>query len=132
MLDPNREKPLLKKLGPPKVAATVLSRNREHTVSVFQTPDVQDTYAMTKPENPLYRIAPDIVAGLTKEIFKLRDKRLLGIEKQELAILAVKTPTESYTLVNQSGHWILEDDIISNPQPGCGQVIREPGGESAC
>ncbi len=107
----SEKKDLLKKLGPPIVRATVLSRNREHTVSVFQTPDAQDTYAMTKPERPLYRIAPDIVAGLTKEIFKLRDKRLLGIEKQELAILAVKTPTESYTLVNQSGHWVLEDDI---------------------
>ena len=108
---PLEKEELLKKLGPPKVKATVLSRNREHTVSVFQTPEGQDTYAMTKPENPLYRIAPDIVAGLTKEIFKLRDKRLLGMEKQELAILAVKTPTESYTLVNQSGQWVLEDDI---------------------
>ncbi|UCE62529.1 MAG: DUF4340 domain-containing protein [Nitrospirota bacterium] len=102
---------LFKKLGAPTVRATVHARNRDHTVSFFQSPDVQDTYAMTKNENPLYRIAPDIVAGLTKDIFKLRDKRLLGMEKQELAILAVKTPAESYTLVHQSGEWVIEDDI---------------------
>jgi len=102
---------LLKKLGPPTVRATVHARNREHTVSFYQSPDVQETYAMTKTENPLYRIAPDIVADLTKEIFNLRDKRLLGMEKQELAILSVRTPTESYTLVNQSGEWVLEDDL---------------------
>jgi hypothetical protein len=102
---------LLKKLGPPKVTATVHARNRDHTVRFYQSPNVQDTYAMTKTENPLYRIAPDIVADLTKELFNLRDKRLLGMEKHELAILRVRTPTESYTLVKQSGEWILEEDL---------------------
>ena len=33
------------------------------------------------------------------------------MEKPELAILSVRTPTESYTLVNQSGEWVLEDDL---------------------
>ena len=102
---------LLRKLGPPTVRATVHARNREHMVGFYQSPDVQDTYAMTIKENPLYRIAPEIVADLTKDIFNLRDKRLLGLEKQELAILAVKTPPESYTLVNQSGEWVFEDDV---------------------
>jgi hypothetical protein len=102
---------LLKKLGPPKVTATVHARNRDHTVRFYQSTDVLDTYAMTKPENPLYRIDPDIVANLTKGLFYLRDKRLLGLEKHELALLSVRTPTESYTLVNQSGEWVFEDDL---------------------
>ena len=61
-------------------------------------------------ENPLYQINPHIVADLTKGLYELRDKRLLGIEIDELAILRVITPKESYALINQSGEWILEDD----------------------
>ena len=105
---------LLKQLGPPIVTATIHAKNRDHTVSFHQSPEVRDTYAMTKKEDPLYRIAPDIVLELTTDIFKLRDKRLLGMEKQEVAILTVQTPTESFTLVNQSGEWVLEEDVSQN------------------
>ena len=101
---------LLQTLGPPKVTATVHSRKRDHTASFYQSPEVPGAYAMTKKESPIYRIAPDIVRDLTKKLFNLRDKRLLGLEILELAILTVKTPTESYTLINQSGEWVLEDD----------------------
>jgi len=101
---------LLQTLGPPKVTTTVHSRKRDHIASFYQSPEVPGAYAMTKKEKPLYRIAPNIVTDLTKGLFNLRDKRLLGMEKHELAILTVKTPTESYTLINQSGEWVLEAD----------------------
>ena len=58
----------------------------------------------------MYRIESHILADITKELYDLRDKRLFGIESQELAILRVTTPQNSYTLINQSGEWVLEDD----------------------
>ena len=107
---PEKEE-LLKQLGSPKVRATVLSRKRKQTVSIYQSAEGQDTYAMTTRDNPLYRISSDIARSLMKDIFTLRDKRLLGMEKQEVAILAINSPPESYTLVHQSGEWVLEDDL---------------------
>lgn len=108
---PSEKEHLLNQLGPPTVTASVHARNRDYTVSFYQSPEVQDTYALTTKDNPLYRIAPHIVTELQKDLFKLRDKRLLGIEQQDLAILKVQTPTDSYTLVNQSGEWVLQNDL---------------------
>ena len=102
---------LLKSLGPPKAKATIHSRTRQYTVSFFQSSNIPDTYAMTKKDNPLYRIEPTIVNELTKGLFHLRDKRLLGMETKDLAILAVKNSSDSYALINQSGTWVLEDDL---------------------
>src|SRR5688572_27157579 len=52
---------------------------------------------------------PTFIKDFTKELYALQDKRLLGTEEQDIAILSVKTRTEQFTLVNQNGEWALED-----------------------
>ena len=42
-------------------------------------------------------------------IFTFQDKRLLGIDYTDIAILSIKTPTEQYVLINQQNEWVLED-----------------------
>ena len=101
---------IVEKLGRPALTATVSSKKHQQQVKVYRLADKSATYAMTSKANPLYQINPHIVADLTKGLFDLRDKRLLGMEIDELAILRVTTPEESYALINQSGEWILEDD----------------------
>ena len=112
---------LLKKLGRPSLTATVSSSKHQQQVKVYRLEDKSAAYAMTTKANPLYQINPHIVADLTKGLFDLRDKRLLGMEIDELAILRVTTPKESYALINQSGEWILEDDPS---QPLSQDVVR--------
>ena len=111
---PSQKQQLLTMFGPPKAIVTVHTGARDHTVSFYQSSEMPETYAMTTKEDPLYQIAHDIVTEFTKDLFSLQDKRLLGMEKHELAILTVKTPSESYTLVNQSGEWVLEEDLSQN------------------
>src|SRR6185295_3878030 len=62
----------------------------------------------TSPEAPIYRISPTVIKDLSRELFALQDKRLLGMELNDIALLAVKTREENYTLINQTGTWVLE------------------------
>ena len=108
--DQSEKQQLMKKLGRPAITATVSSKKHQQQVKVYRLEDKSAAYAMTSKANPLYQINPHLVADLTKGLFDLRDKRLLGMEIADLAILRVTTPKESYALINQSGEWILEDD----------------------
>ena len=61
------------------------------------------------PDAPIYRINPTIVKDLTRELFTLQDKRLLGMDGDDIAMLEVKTRETHYTLIRQNNVWVLED-----------------------
>ncbi|HKW85970.1 MAG TPA: DUF4340 domain-containing protein [Nitrospiraceae bacterium] len=101
---------LTKKLTKPKAKITVHVDGADRTVKLFQLkPASGEAYAVTTAEAPIYRINPTVIKDLTKEVFALRDKRLLGIDLADLAKLAVKTRGEQYVLINQNNEWGLED-----------------------
>ncbi len=113
-VDPGPEhERLTKTLGEPSATITLYIQGRDHGVSLFQPdPGSGQAFARSPGDGPLYRINPFTITDLTKDLFALRDKRLLGIEAEDLAILEVRTRSQHYVLVNQSGTWRLED------QPG--------------
>jgi hypothetical protein len=79
-------------------------------VKLYQPdPSSGEAFAETTPEAPLYHINPTFVRDFTKELYHLQDKRLLGAEENDIALLNVKTRDEAYTLINQNGEWVLED-----------------------
>jgi hypothetical protein len=101
---------LAKTLKQAKVKITLHSPNGEQTVRVYQPdPSSGEAIAETAPEAPLYRINPTFVKDFTKELYHLQDKRLLGAEDTDIAILNVKTHADAYTLINQNAEWVLED-----------------------
>ena len=110
-IDPGPEyAALAKKLTKPKAKITVHVDGADRTVKLFQSdPASGEAYAVTTAEAPIYRINPTVVKDLTKEVFALRDKRLLGMDLSDLAKLAVKTRGEQYVLINQNNEWVLED-----------------------
>jgi hypothetical protein len=96
-------------LTEPEAKITIYAAGVEHTVRLFQPDRASgEAYAVTTPEAPIYRISPAFIKDLTKELFALQDKRLLGVDLDEIAMLAVKTREEQYTLINQNGDWVLE------------------------
>jgi hypothetical protein len=101
---------LAKTLKHPKVRITLHAPDGDQTVKLHQ-PDQSsgEAIAETTPDGPLYRINPTFVRDFTKELYHLQDKRLLGTDEGDIAILNVKTHAESYTLINQNGDWVLED-----------------------
>jgi hypothetical protein len=110
-IDPGPEHAALtKKLTKPDAKITVHVNGGDRTVKLFQ-PDLAsgEAYAVTAAEAPIYRINPTMIKDFTKEAFALRDKRLLGMDLPDLAMLAVKTRGEQYVLVNQNNEWVLED-----------------------
>lgn len=110
-VDPGPEhERLVKTLREPSATITLHVRGRDLGVSLFQPdPGSGQAFARAGDDGPLYRINPFTVTELTKDLFALRDKRLLGIEPDDLAILEVRTRSQHYVLVNQSGTWRLED-----------------------
>ncbi|HEY7128854.1 MAG TPA: DUF4340 domain-containing protein [Nitrospira sp.] len=101
---------LAKTLKQAKVKITLHAPNGEQTVRLYQPdPSSGEAIAETTAEAPLYRINPTFVKDFTKELYYFQDKRLLGTEETDIAMLSVKTHTESYTLINQNAEWVLED-----------------------
>lgn len=100
----------VKKLTKPDIKIMVYARGVEHTVKLYQPdPSSGEAFAVTTPEAPIYRINPMMLKDLTKDLFALQDKRLLGIEGDDLAMLEVKTRDDHYTLIQQNNTWVLED-----------------------
>ena len=111
IVDPGPERDALAKtLTVPNVKVTIHTADGDQTVKLYQPdPASGEAFAETSPTGPLYRINPTVIRDLTKELFSFQDKRLLGIDFTDIAILSVKTPTEQYVLINQQNEWVLED-----------------------
>ncbi len=103
------KQPLLSKLRRPWMTATVHTRRNSHHVAFFPSmaPD-EDAYAVTSEHDPVYRIPARILKQLPSDVFHLQDKRLFGMEAEEIALVTVKTGDWQYTLIQQHGAWHLE------------------------
>jgi len=111
IIDPGPERDALaKRLAMPKVKVAIHTADGDQTVRLYK-PDEDSGMAIaeTRPDGPLYRVNAAAIKDLTKELFVFQDKRLLGIDYTDIAILSVKTPTEQYVLINQQNEWVLED-----------------------
>lgn len=111
IIDPGPERDTVAKtLTTPKVKVMIHTAAGDQTVRLYQSdPQSGEAIAETTADAPLYRVNPSLIKDLTKELFHFQDKRLLGVDYTEVALLSVKTRTQQYVLINQSGEWILED-----------------------
>jgi len=111
IVDPGPERDALAKtLTAPKVKVTIHTTQGDQTVKLYQPDQASgEAFAETSATGPLYRVNPTTIRDLTKELFTFQDKRLLGIDYPDIAMLSVNTPTEQYVLINQQNEWVLED-----------------------
>lgn len=111
IIDPGPERDTVAKtLTTPKLKVTLHTTAGDQSVRLYQpNPQSGEALAETSPDAPLYRINPTLIRDLTKELFTLQDKRLLGLDYTDIAMLSVKTREHQYTLINQTGEWVLED-----------------------
>ena len=99
-----------KTLRLPKVKVMLHTAAGDQTVKLYlPDPESGEAIAETASDAPLYRVSPAAIKDLTKELFTLQDKRLLGVDYTEIAMLSVKTRDKQYVLINQNGEWLLED-----------------------
>jgi hypothetical protein len=111
IIDPGPERDTIgTTLTTQKVKITLYTTGGDQSVRLYQ-PDPQsgEAIAQTTPDGPLYRINPVLIKDLTRELFNLQDKRLLGLDYTDVAMLSVKTRDQQYVLIHQSGEWVLED-----------------------
>lgn len=110
IIDPGPERDAVAKtLTTPKVKVTLHTAAGDQIVRLYQ-PNPQSGEAIAETADaPLYYINPALIKDLTKELFNLQDKRLLGLDYTDIAMLSVKTRDQQYVLINQTGEWVLED-----------------------
>jgi hypothetical protein len=110
-IDPGKDYDALwARLVRPDVKVTALVAGSEQTVKLFQLdPKSGEAFAVTTKEHPIYRIPPGIIKDLTKDVFTVQDKRLLGADTDDIARLTVKTRDDRYVLVHQRHEWVIED-----------------------
>jgi hypothetical protein len=108
---PERSK-LAARLGEPLVKITATVSGADRVVKLYQPdPSSGEAYAVTTPEAPIYKVDPTVIQDFTKDLFALRDKRLLGIDLDQIESLAVTTRNTHYVLVSQNvGEWALKDE----------------------
>jgi hypothetical protein len=111
IIDPGPEREAVAKtLMAPKVKVTLHTAAGDQTVKLYQSdPQSGEAIAETTADAPLYRVNPLMIKDLTKELFTLQDKRLLGVDVPDIAMLSVRTRDQQYVLINQNGEWVLED-----------------------
>jgi hypothetical protein len=123
-IDPGPEyEAVTKRLRRPAMKITVHADGLDQNVKFFQLDASSgEAYAITNPDAPIYRINPAMIKGLQKDLFALQDKRLLGLEQDDIATLSVKTREEQYTLMYrtteqgalptdaENGIWMLKDE----------------------
>lgn len=111
IIDPGPERETVAKtLTTPKVKVTLHTSTGDQSVRLYlPNPQSGEAIAETTADAPLYRINPVLIKDLTKELFNLQDKRLLGLDYTDMAMLSVKTRDHQYVLINQTGEWVLED-----------------------
>lgn len=100
-------------LGQPSrahIGVTILEGPRTHHVSLYQFQDTAKAYAITSSAGPLYEISPSILKPITQGAFYFQDKRLFGMEINDVVMLEITTPQEHYILIKQHDDWILEDN----------------------
>jgi hypothetical protein len=100
---------LLKRLPPPILTATIHTERRGHLVTFFQRSEQPDEiYAITSADEPIFKLAPATLQGLPTRVFDLQDKRLFGMEMDEIGLLTVTTPSMTFTVIQQHGEWYLD------------------------
>ena len=111
IIDPGPERDAVAKtLTAPKVKVTLHTAAGDQSVRLYQpNPQSGEAIAEITADAPLYYINPALIKDLTKELFNLQDKRLLGLDYTDIAMLSVKTREHQYALINQTGEWMLED-----------------------
>jgi hypothetical protein len=97
---------------PPRthVGVTILEGPRTHHISLFQYQDPEKAYAITSSTGPLYEVSPSILKPITQGAFYFEDKRLFGMEINDVVMLEVTTPEEGYVLIKQHEEWILDNN----------------------
>jgi len=111
IVDPGPERDALANtLTTPNVKVALHTADGDQTVKLYQPdPSSGEAIAEVSSSGPLYRVNPSVIKDLTKELFTFQDKRLLGIDYTDIAMLSVKTPGEQYVLIHQQNEWVLED-----------------------
>jgi hypothetical protein len=92
------------------VGVTILEGPRTHHVSLYQFQDKEKAYAITSNTGPLYEISPSILKPMTQGAFHFQDKRLFGMEINDIVILEVTTPKQTYVLIKQHEKWVLDNE----------------------
>jgi hypothetical protein len=106
---PERDK-LASLLTKPKVKITLHAGGADHVLKLYQPdPASGEAYAQAVADGPIYKVSPSAIKDLTKDLFTLQDKRLLGVEAADIAMLSIKTRDEQYVLIHQHNEWVLED-----------------------
>jgi len=107
--DQSEKEALLARLPPPLLTATIHTGQRAHLVTFFQSPNpTKETYAMTAADRPIYKIAPATLHAFPSRAFDIQDKRLFGMEMNEIALFTVTAPSGTFTVVQQHGDWYLD------------------------
>ncbi len=93
-----------------QVSVQIYEGAKTHPLALYQFEDREKAYAVTTAQGPLYEIPGAIIQPLTQGLFYFQNKRLFGMEVDEITMVEVISSQEHYLLIKQHNQWTLDQD----------------------
>ncbi len=103
-----------KKFGPPKIILTLSGDSQNQTVKFYLQAQVKKEddrfYAVSGPEEPIYILkGKGLDHMMRKDLYALRDKAVLNIQRSAVQEIRIQTGPESFSLFKKGDNWQMED-----------------------
>ena len=93
----------------PKTEVAMRVGERSAAVRFYLPLGEEAAYAVTTPEAPLYQVDRQAVLQLDKDVFELRDKRVVQMDRATVQGLEIQQPHGSYQLTKRGDEWLYHD-----------------------
>lgn len=105
-----KKEDLIKTVSPPKIRVGIKVSGEEKVVS-FYIPggsEKEIIYAMVTPQEPVYKIDRSFLNRLDKNLYGLRDKRILDLKDNEVNRIEITRKDEIIRIAREGKGWILD------------------------
>ena len=104
-----------KTFGPPKLILTLKGESQNQTITFYQPAPLNDKkeeghlYAVSTAEEPIYVLKGRRLDDLNKNLYDLRDKLVLNIQRLAVQEIRIQNGKESFAILKKGDDWRMED-----------------------
>jgi len=120
-----------KKFGPPRLIITLKGESQTQTIKLYQPVPANGKkgeggfYAVSTPDEPIYVLKGRGLDDLNKNLYDLRDKRVLDIERLAVQEVRIQNGQDSFSMLKKGDDWRMEDQKTEADQQKVTKLLDE-------
>lgn len=102
---------LIKKISTPRLKVDIRVSGKERTASFYIPYALEKDiiYAVTTPQEPIYKVDEFHLKSLDKDLYNLREKRVLDLKEGTVNKIEIKRKDEVLKIVKEEKDWVIGD-----------------------